>query len=444
MADRYRDERDTNYFRESYTPQDTGRYRDTAPAAGRDQGYQDADMRRGYNGAETRDYAARDGGRTVQGSGYEGRNWAERTGDEVRSWAGDNDAERRLEMDSQKIGRYPGENPGESRYGTPSGNDRHGSDQSTSYGQTAYGRGDYGSSRYSQGQGYGARTAPSGQTHASSSDYSNNDYNQGRGPGGYGAPRYDQGYAGRPSSYSSSSYSAFNDRGASNRAPVSDYQGDDRGFLNKAADELKSWFGDDEAERRRQMDATREDATQAFGGGESSTYEARGTGSSSMPYDPHYAEYRRARMEEYDRDYHEYRKTKAKDFHDDFHNFRTSRVSATPASATAVSAASMATMASTNSANGVTNGLSSSIAGQVHEHQVVVGSDGQGVGKIDHVTTSDIKLTKHDSTDGKHHLIPLSWVASVEGDKVKLSKTSDQAMREWRVADAVQNGMQTK
>ncbi len=66
---------------------------------------------------------------------------------------------------------------------------------------------------------------------------------------------------------------------------------------------------------------------------------------------------------------------------------------------------------------------------------VVDGSDGQGVGKIDHVMGSDIKLTKHDSTDNKHHLIPISWVASVEGGKVKLNKTSEQAMREWRVAD---------
>lgn len=36
------------------------------------------------------------------------------------------------------------------------------------------------------------------------------------------------------------------------------YRGDDdRGFLNRATDEVKSWFGDDDAERRRQID-TRE------------------------------------------------------------------------------------------------------------------------------------------------------------------------------------------
>jgi osmotically-inducible protein OsmY len=29
---------------------------------------------------------------------------------------------------------------------------------------------------------------------------------------------------------------------------------DDRGFFDKAADEVQSWFGDDEAERRREMD----------------------------------------------------------------------------------------------------------------------------------------------------------------------------------------------
>ena len=76
------------------------------------------------------------------------------------------------------------------------------------------------------------------------------------------------------------------------------------------------------------------------------------------------------------------------------------------------------------------------MADKVKEHMVVDGSDGQGVGKVDHVLGQDIKLTKHDSTDGKHHLIPLSWVASVEGDKVRLNKTSDEAMKQWRVADA--------
>jgi len=39
---------------------------------------------------------------------------------------------------------------------------------------------------------------------------------------------------------------------------------DDRGFFERAGDEVRSWFGDDEAERRREMDLHRDDARSAF------------------------------------------------------------------------------------------------------------------------------------------------------------------------------------
>ncbi|HEY6916157.1 MAG TPA: DUF2171 domain-containing protein, partial [Allosphingosinicella sp.] len=42
---------------------------------------------------------------------------------------------------------------------------------------------------------------------------------------------------------------------------------DDRGFFDRAGDEVRSWFGDDEAERRREMDRQRWEREQAQGGG---------------------------------------------------------------------------------------------------------------------------------------------------------------------------------
>ena len=36
-------------------------------------------------------------------------------------------------------------------------------------------------------------------------------------------------------------------------------RGDDRGFWDRASDEVASWFGDDDAERRRRQDQMRED-----------------------------------------------------------------------------------------------------------------------------------------------------------------------------------------
>ena len=46
-----------------------------------------------------------------------------------------------------------------------------------------------------------------------------------------------------------------------------DYRGrDERGFWDRASDEVASWFGDDEAERRRQQDRTHEDRERGYGG----------------------------------------------------------------------------------------------------------------------------------------------------------------------------------
>ena len=49
----------------------------------------------------------------------------------------------------------------------------------------------------------------------------------------------------------------------------------------------------------------------------------------------------------------------------------------------------------------------------IREHMEVYASCGTMVGKVDHVQGDQIKLTKNDSPDGQHHLIPLAWVAKV-------------------------------
>src|SRR4051794_20786372 len=42
--------------------------------------------------------------------------------------------------------------------------------------------------------------------------------------------------------------------------------GDDRGFLDRAGDEVRSWFGDDEAQRRREADQRRWEQEQRMSG----------------------------------------------------------------------------------------------------------------------------------------------------------------------------------
>jgi outer membrane protein OmpA-like peptidoglycan-associated protein len=60
-------------------------------------------------------------------------------------------------------------------------------------------------------------------------------------------------------------------------------------------------------------------------------------------------------------------------------------------------------------------------ASEIRPHMEVVGSDGVPVGTVDHMDGGDqIKLARRDQADGRHHFIPLSMVARVDG-KVHLS-----------------------
>ena len=71
-------------------------------------------------------------------------------------------------------------------------------------------------------------------------------------------------------------------------------------------------------------------------------------------------------------------------------------------------------------------------ASKLKEHMEVIGADGVHVGTLDGVDGQRIKLTKKDSGmgshKGHHHYVPLSLVADVEGDKIRLSANADVAV----------------
>jgi hypothetical protein len=70
---------------------------------------------------------------------------------------------------------------------------------------------------------------------------------------------------------------------------------------------------------------------------------------------------------------------------------------------------------------------------EIHEHMEVVGSDGGHVGRVDKLIGDEIELTKLDLASGlKHHMIPLTWVESVDEDEVRLNRTKDAAKSAWR------------
>ena len=67
---------------------------------------------------------------------------------------------------------------------------------------------------------------------------------------------------------------------------------------------------------------------------------------------------------------------------------------------------------------------------QIREHMEIVGADGVHVGTVDKVEGERIKMTKPDSGShsSHHHYISGGLVATIEGDKVRLSANGDAAV----------------
>ncbi len=274
-----------------------------------------------------------------------------------------------------------------------------------------YGRRDYGNQRYEQRDRFGGGGQQGG-------GYARGDYGSHAGgrsaygaQGGYG--RQDAGYRDRGSSSEyHGSYASdgrrFEDvgrnrhadddnyrdrqrqqqgRGGYGRQPQG-YEYEERGFFQRAGDEVRSWFGDDDAERRREADSRYDE--RAYGGGR---------------HDEDYHGWRSTQIAALDRDYDEYRQENRSRFEQEFSTWRTSRQG------------------------------QRDLLRKVTEHQEVVGSDGAHVGTVDKVRGDRILLTKNDAdAGGQHHSIPSRWITSVD-DKVTLSKSADEAKQAWRDED---------
>ncbi|WP_375395622.1 DUF2171 domain-containing protein [uncultured Sphingomonas sp.] len=171
-------------------------------------------------------------------------------------------------------------------------------------------------------------------------------------------------------------------QGSVGRQPQgSDY--DERNFLARAGDEVRSWFGDDEAERRRDRDTRHE------GGGNDDHHEG-------------YHQWRTGQIADFDRDFAEYRQENQAKFHTEFTAWRGERQS---------------------------QRLSLT---KVEEHMEILGSDGEHVGTVDKIRGDHILLARTDKdAGGHHHMIPSRWIQTVDG-KVTLRKTAAEAKQEWR------------
>ena len=237
------------------------------------------------------------------------------------------------------------------------------------------------------------------------------------------------------------------------------YRGhEDRGFFERAGDEIASWFGDDDAERRRHEEQRMEgrdrgwsrdrdwrrdedrgrfvgrergrdereapgaerDFRPMFGGytvsesnppsGYRSDYRPRewsgqayGGSAYSTRSDPHYESWRSRQLDELDRDYDDYRRENQARFESDFGSWRERRMH------------------------------KRRLLGQIREHMDVVGSDDEHVGTIDRTAGDRIILTKSDpESGGAHHSLSCADIDRVEGDKVILECSAAEAKQRWR------------
>ena len=271
---------------------------------------------------------------------------------------------------------------------------------------------DYGSTEDRYGYSGGREYRAAGWSGAGARDNGLRDYGRTDEQRGYGAPRsgnwgdHDDGgrsrFTGGQDYYRSGQDGGSRDyardpyrqaRGTYDRQPQ-DYRDrgrdGDRGFFDRAGDEVRSWFGDEDAERRREADARRDEQA-------------------ANHRDAHYHDWRSQQIASFDRDYDEYRRENRSKFHNEFSSWRTDRQG------------------------------QRDLLNRVEEHADVVGSDGEHVGTVDKVRGDRIILTKKDAdAGGHHHSIPSNWLQSADGGTVTLRKTAAEAKARWR--DEERNG----
>jgi hypothetical protein len=70
-------------------------------------------------------------------------------------------------------------------------------------------------------------------------------------------------------------------------------------------------------------------------------------------------------------------------------------------------------------------------ASQIKDRMQIVGSDGHQLGAVERVDgSSRIKFAPGGATGAGDHFIPLAWVASIDGQTVRLSKSSHDVQQE--------------
>jgi hypothetical protein len=258
---------------------------------------------------------------------------------------------------------------------------------------------------------------------------------------------------------------------------------DDRGFFDRASDEVASWFGDDEAERRRREDRMRDERDsgrnyraenfrdrdrdrdwsdnrgalargdsgaegynrgwrrELSGGGyrEQNRFRERFS-EQGRDYRPFAGDYGRSDSE-WDRD--PYRSTSRagtsdlsdRSRHEDPHYraWRDRHLSDLDRDYDDYRREHQSKFESDFSSWRERRQQKRGLLSQIHEHMEVIGSDDEHVGTVDRIAGDRIILAKSDpESGGAHHSLSCSDIDRVEGDRVILDCSADDARRRWR------------
>jgi hypothetical protein len=266
---------------------------------------------------------------------------------------------------------------------------------------------------------------------------------------------------------------------------------DDRGFFERAGDEVASWFGDDNAERRRSEGQTREGPERGqnrqshdFDRGDDEgqnrergfrdrgwersggrgyaaserdynpnwRQESRGSDDSSRGYRPMTGDFGRGRggrgfgdqsddREQSGRSYprDEFRRTsyagagdRSSEYDPHYHSLRQRHMSDLDRDYDEYRRENQSRFESDFGSWRERRQQKRGMLGQIREHMEVVGSDDQAVGTIERVAGDRIILIKGEAEGGGRHSLSCSDIDRVEGDRVILDRPADEARQRTR------------
>ena len=243
----------------------------------------------------------------------------------------------------------------------------------------------------------------------------------------------------------------------------------ERGFFERSRDEISSWFGDDDAERRREMDERsgrsegRDESRRPSGGHDEHgprhrdepqrrPYSGRPPERSEMnrdlgrrgpeydrdqgsSYRPMTGDYGRSSAERFDREPTTTRSnstaaagvgaTAAHDRH--YSEWRQRQIDAIDQDYDDYRREHQSKFESDFSSWRSTRQSKRQLLSSIKEHMQVFGADDQPVGTVDKVRGDRIILTKGDSPDAQHHSLNAAMIDRVEGDRVILDKNAADA-----------------